>query len=661
MIGGYIYSRKDEDIEARLKAVMRPDWPCLKVWEHGFFFYTNPFHAEQSLCWTRGDAVGLSEDLLVTRDGSGCYRLLDIDHDFAGRWPGQAPEAFGSIQNDFRMAVACNRGGEPLLFLASHRAGSGRIYYHRLKTGIIFCSDLRLLLKIVPFQVSRMAVYAILKYGSAPEPLTISENVLAVPAAHFLRYDILGGGESVAPYFKYGFAEGGLPPLPDTDSALAPVRDVLRNTAKFLGQYPTAMLLSGGIDSSLLGCYLNEGKAAPLEGFYCSFGSEDPEREFASRIAGRLGVSLQVATMGRSDAMVALDNVVRLTDHPFSDYSSLPIAFLLQFVRHHQRPGAMIIECNGGDDCFGFGYLGEERKFRLKHSFPYFLKKTIVRMLGSSTLWKWEASEGALARVAALADVHEKSVLNYFLVMAPVNYLGLDRPSSWDDALQEMIEKTAASCTQGHDALGYEAKTTVRQLLYVNSARWAAKALSVGESLETRVVYPYIWHDVLIEQGKLPWDAKIHNGIVKWPLRRLLEEFMPRDFIYRKKSGFVPPFARWLTDVEFNDRAGATLLNRNGFVSEVIPRRVLKELLADAREGKRLRFPILNTLWGALFTEAWIREQKSGSPLSARQTSGVTPGTATGSTILGPNSYLAGDRSSLEASIAHSQDIARPV
>ena len=144
----------------------------------------------------------------------------------------------------------------------------------------------------------------------------------------------------------------------------------------------------------------------------------------------------------------------------------------------------------------------------------------------------------------------------------------------------------------------------------VNSARWAAKALSVGESLGLRVVYPYIWLDVLLEQGRLPWTAKVRDGVVKWPLKKLLEEFMPADFVYRKKSGFVPPLVRWLTDREFNHRVREILTRNDGFVRQILPRRVLDELLADALSGKRLRFPVLNMLWGAIFAESWIQEYR---------------------------------------------------
>jgi asparagine synthase (glutamine-hydrolysing) len=162
------------------------------------------------------------------------------------------------------------------------------------------------------------------------------------------------------------------------------------------------------------------------------------------------------------------------------------------------------------------------------------------------------------------------------------------------------------------DHLRFKAKTTIRQLVHVNSRRWAAKALSVGETLGIRVIYPVIWKEVLIGQGELPWGAKVHRGIVKWQLKRLLEEFMPESFIYRKKNGFVPPLVIWLTDKQFNHKIRDILIKRNGYVNQMVPIKILDELLLDALGGRMLRSPILNFLWGAIFTEAWIQRYRKG-------------------------------------------------
>ena len=609
MIGGYIYGKEDTGMRRHLQDRLPPSCQQIPVWENGLIFFTNPFSSERRLWAGSPDLVCLSEDMLISREGAGGYVGLDIQNDFQRRFLQRGTNAFDSIQNDFRMAVVSKTGDSRTLYLASNRAGAGRIFYHKLESGIVFSSDLRFLLSIVPFDVNRLAIYSILKYGSVPEPLTISRTTSAVPAGHYLEYDIIGARDSLHPYFQFDFPGGTCPAQEDDAAMLEPVKGALKRSADFLSHTPTAMLLSGGIDSSLYGCYLKQAGREPLQGFYCAFGRDDPEFPFARDIADHLGARLQVATMSQADALQSLEDTVRLTDHPFSDFSSLPIAFLLRFIKEHADRQALVIECNGGDDCFGFTALQLERKYRTKHLVPGTLKKWISRAFRKSPYWKWESSEGSLARLASLVDVHEPTSLTYFMTLAPVNYLAMEVPAAWDETLHELIRKTASNCGERNTSL-YEAKTTIRQLLYVNSARWAAKALSVGESLGLRVVYPYIWRDVLEEQGRLPWSAKVRDGIVKWPLKRLLEEFVPGDFIYRRKSGFVPPFVRWLSDRESNARVRQVLLKKNGFVSEIIPASVLDELLTDARNGMRLRSPILNLLWGALFTESWIQEYR---------------------------------------------------
>ena len=433
--------------------------------------------------------------------------------------------------------------------------------------------------------------------------MTISTGVDAVPPAHFLEYDVRTGQQRQVPYFKLRFEcenDEGRPR--DESQYLPPVEEALRRSSRFLGSHRPAMMLSGGIDSSLYGCYLSEAVDGPLQGLYCQFGDDDPEVEFARQIARRTGGNLHVARMGAAEALEVLADVARWTDHPFSDFSSLPIAFLLKSTRAVAGEGALIVECNGGDDCFGFPDLASEQKI------PRALKRAVAPVLGRTGAWKLESSAGLLAKACSAADAHERSPLNYFLVLTPVAYLRLDVPRGWDEALWDALDRGFAAGGEDYDTLGYGALTTIRQLLHVNSRRWAAKALSVGESLGLRVVYPFIWRDVLIVQGRVPWSAKIRGGVVKWPLKRLLEQHMPESFIYRRMSGFVPPIARWLTTAGFNRRVRDVLLDRDAVVTRIVPPRVLDELLSDALQGRKLRHSILNFLWGALFTEMWVRE-----------------------------------------------------
>ena len=89
---------------------------------------------------------------------------------------------------------------------------------------------------------------------------------------------------------------------------------------------------------------------------------------------------------------------------------------------------------------------------------------------------------------------------------------------------------------------------------------------------------------------------------------------MPPDFIYRQRSGFVPPFAQWLTDKNFNQTVRDVLLSSGTTVGRIVPKRVFEALLHEALLGKSLRHPVLNFLWGALFTEMWIRKHEGRGP-----------------------------------------------
>lgn len=611
MIGGYIYNLLDKGMDSCLKNELNSSFNKIGVGDNGYFFYDRLFVKNHTFSHITDKLTILTQDLLVTMDSAGEYQSLDIQNEFPEIFTKEGTNSFKRISSDYRMSIFENTENQKSLFLVSNRAGSGRIYYHKMEAGILFSSDLRFLLKFINLDVNRLGIYSILKYGAIPEPMTISNNIYAIPPAHFLEYDMKINKILTDSYFKFEFeyphnqksSKNYHPILESTES-------LLKKSAGFLNEYNPSILLSGGIDSSLYACYLAETGGKNINGFYCSFDDKDTELPFAKSISERVDANFNFAIMKKDDAINTLEDVVQLTDHPFNDFSSLPVTFIIKLMRKYLDDSAIIIECNGGDDCFGFQALDLRSKYSTKHHFPKFLKSLIASFFKNTPYWKWDSHSGPLARLLSLADVHEKNLLNYFLVQPPLNYLSLRIQEGWDEEIEGLMEDVFSSCSENYDSLGYKANTTVRQLIHINSRLWTAKALSVGESLGLKVVYPYIWQEILIEQGKVPWDAKIHNGIIKWPLRKLLEEFMPKEFIYRKKSGFVPPFARWLTYQDFNKKVRDILLVQNGYITEIVPARILDEFLSDALNGKKLRFPILNFLWAALFAEMWIQKYK---------------------------------------------------
>lgn len=612
MIGGYLFQHENTDLLDRLNKVLHAGFTRIPSGEAGFLFHDNPFSDMDTAVYDSERLTMMTQDLLIKGDADDKHSSLDLCQDLPEAFLNRKGESFEDIVSDFRMIVIDRQQEDIDLYLVSNRAGNGRMYYFTTASSILFSSDIRFLLNVIPFEVCDIAVYAILKYAAIPEPMTISRKISSVPPSHYLLHNLRSGTSRTNVYFKFDFpCDTSKHSIDDFDTLLQPVKQKLRKSAQFLRKRNPAILLSGGIDSSLYASYLHEFEGERLHGINCKFGDNDPEFDFARALAEKIDAHLHVGEMDTEAALALLHDTVTLTGHPFSDFSSLPIVFILKFIQEHVKEARMLIEGNGADDCFGFSELANQSKMLYKNHFPKVCKDTIAFLFQHSTIWKWASKEGFFARMLALADNNEINPLNYFLVFTPVNFLRLNTYKEWDKQLTDIMDGVFSCCGKNYETLSYEAKVTIRQLLHINSRRWAAKAFSVGESLGIRVVYPYIWRDILIHQGTIPWEAKIHNGIVKWPLKRLLEEYMPREFIYRPKSGFVPPFVQWLTSEKFNQTARDILLSSDGTMRRIVPPRIITELLDDALQGKLLRVPVLNFLWGALFTEMWIQKHKS--------------------------------------------------
>lgn len=610
MIGGYLFQHADPALLDRFNTVLTGAYQRIPCGDAGFLFYDEAYADVPTACYVSEHLILLSQDLLVASTADGDFAALDLCRDLPELFARKQIAMLHDIVSDYRMIIVDRLAGDIALYLVSHRAGNGRMYYAATASGLLFASDIRFLLRLVPLEVNDAAVYAILKYGGIPEPLTISQTITAVPPAHYLQYGLDSGTCRTNVYFQFEFpCDARLRPIEDFDAPLQPVKQALRKSAQFLRPQNPAILISGGIDSSLYASYLHEFDGDErLHGINCAFGDSDPELPFARALAEKINAHFHIGKMQQEDALALLQDTVALTGHPFSDFSSLPIVFILKFIKEHLPEARMLIECNGADDCFGFADLGNQSKMWIKGLIPKASKDLVVALFKNMQHWKWRSYEGVFARVIALADNHEINPLNYFLAFAPASFLGLNAHQDWNRDVTAIMDNVFSRCGKDYDSMSYEARITIRQLLHINSRQWAAKAFSVGESLGIRIVYPYIWRDILILQGAVPWSAKIHEGTVKWPLKRLLEEFMPKEFIYRQKSGFVPPFVQWLTSREFNQTVRDNLLASSGTIQRIVPPRLLDELLTDTLEGQLLRFPVLNFLWGALFTEMWIKK-----------------------------------------------------
>jgi hypothetical protein len=59
-------------------------------------------------------------------------------------------------------------------------------------------------------------------------------------------------------------------------------------------------------------------------------------------------------------------------------------------------------------------------------------------------------------------------------------------------------------------------------------------------------LYPFTWKSILEDQGHYSWAEKTMHGQIKYPLKKILEQYMSKDFIHRKKVGLNACFEDWI-------------------------------------------------------------------------------------------------------------------
>jgi asparagine synthase (glutamine-hydrolysing) len=134
----------------------------------------------------------------------------------------------------------------------------------------------------------------------------------------------------------------------------------------------------------------------------------------------------------------------------------------------------------------------------------------------------------------------------------------------------------------------------------------------MGVSLETRM--PLLDHRVVEFAWSLPQSMKIRDGETKWPLRRLLERYVPPGLTERPKSGFAIPVGDWirgpLRDWAEDLLAPERLARESYLVPDLVRQQWSR--FRDHDEGS------VDAIWPILMFQAWLAATADIAPCQAK-------------------------------------------
>src|ERR671912_865811 len=262
------------------------------------------------------------------------------------------------------------------LVVARDRFGIKPLYYRDKSGELMFASELRALPR---GEVDPDALEAFLAFNSVPAPFSIFAGTHKLPAGHLLVWQ--HGKTRVERYAR---------PVPgevrDEDSVelaeelRARLRDSVR--AHLIADVPVGVLLSGGVDSSMLAALAAQESGDAVHTF--SIGFEEAgfnELSRARLVAERYGTDHHELVV-RPDAVELLPKLVEAFDEPFGDSSALPTYLVSELAAGHVK---VALSGEGGDELFGgyYTYVADLLARRVGRLAP--LAKPLAEALPSRT------------------------------------------------------------------------------------------------------------------------------------------------------------------------------------------------------------------------------------------------------------------------------------
>lgn len=249
------------------------------------------------------------------------------------------------------------------LFLARDRAGEKPLFYTQQQGVFAFASELKALMAYptLPRVIDVKALKFYFTYGYIPGEYCILEGFYKLPPAHAITFDLSSCCLRRWSYWK-------LPEPQEKDHASSEelsheLEQLLEDSVRrqLVADVPVGILLSGGVDSSLITAMAVRVSPKPVKTFTIIFPEHGAYNEgpYAQIVARHFGTQ-HTELVAEPTAVQLLPKLARQYDEPMADSSLIPTYLVSKLIRQHAK---VALGGDGGDELFG-GYYSYNWVFR---------------------------------------------------------------------------------------------------------------------------------------------------------------------------------------------------------------------------------------------------------------------------------------------------------
>jgi asparagine synthase (glutamine-hydrolysing) len=533
----------------------------------------------------------------------------------------KGPECVKALNGIFAFAIW--DADRDQLFMARDHFGIKPFYYWHKGRQFACASELKSLLFLpeTPREMSAVALHQYLSFLWVPDPLTIFDGVLKLPAGHCA---VLKRGQlTISEYWDLKPPPAGHAFSHDEPALAQELRDRFVGTVRsqLVSDVPVGAFLSAGIDSSCIVAAMAQSTSEPVRTF--TIVPTERYRKGSAYLADDAGVARRTAQrFGCQHTEIVVEprvaellpHLIWHMDEPVADPAILS-CYLIN--REARKNVTVILAGNGGDELFA-GY----RKYVAHYLAQWYqrvpapLRRGVVEPLVN----RLPALRGTpLARSVHLAKKMARSGS-----MPPVDRFVQDSVYLSEERKQQLCETDWLARFNGIDPRfrHLEFLDRVRdadflnQMLYLDTKLFLVSLnltyndkMSMANSMEARV--PFLdWQLAEWVMWNIPPSLKLKGRETKYILRRAMEHLVPAEVFAQSKTGFGAPVDYWMAhDLRemVDDLLGEQRVRQRGLFNPDTIAMWIREQRAGKADWSM-------QLWQLLTLELWMQQFVDATP-----------------------------------------------
>lgn len=492
------------------------------------------------------------------------------------------------------------------LFIARDHAGVKPLYYTQNAEGIAFASELKALLHLphIKKDIDGEALFSYLSYLWCPGERTLLADVKKLLPGHYITVE--KGVIDITCWYSPEIVPESEKRCPTHSQLLELIDSTV--SSQSISDVPLGSFLSGGVDSSAIVDSLARQEKEPFNTFCIGFNGAKMSDEgfgddapYAEKVAAlHPHVKLNHLT-ANANIFKQLPEMVYHLDEPQADIAPLFVKSICEDAR--QKGIKVLMSGAGADDIFS-GYRRHQTAmlYDKVSVIPTPLRKALCAPLHIPAFGK-----NLNRKIKKLLEVIEKDSFNSL-----ISAFYFSPQSQWLHLLQEDLQNAyvhknadhleqvvseSTSCAHIEKMLDLE----LHGFLPDHNLNYTDK-LSMAAGVEVRV--PFVTKEMKAFANQIPSKNKASLSQAKLFLKNALEARLPKDVLYRSKTGFGAPIRSWLTG-EALPWVKELLLSDKASSRGIFNPASVEQLILRTASGKEDGTYTLLTL---LVIEIWFRQ-----------------------------------------------------